>query len=206
MSTSRLVTTIIFSISSLSSLPAARAAGTTEAAKARWESYRKDSRPWTVFAFEQMSVVAPRLLTSVPADIVTFCPSYASLDEKNRKNFWIYLLSAMTHFESYYDPSVKYVEKFVDAKGNRVVSRGLLQISGESGRSYGCLIPEDMDLHDPYVNLTCGMKILERWVASDRVISGKSGGKWRGGARYWSVLRNHLSTISKWTSAQDYCR
>lgn len=75
----------------------------------------------------------------------------------------------------------------------KAISRGLLQISYSSAknrnyRKNGCLFNENLELHRPKVNLTCGVAIFEH-LSKDGCISCKSGGKWRGIARYWSTLR-----------------
>ena len=54
-------------------------------------------------------------------------------------------------------------------------------------------------LEDPLVNLRCGVRIMCTLVAKDGVIASSDGGRHRGGARYWSVLRvgagHHLDEI-----------
>ena len=140
-----------------------------------------------------------------PKDIKDFCGNYPS-SEDGRKRFWVYLVSAMAERESGHDPKNSYKESFKDAKGRYVVSRGLLQISIESANAYGCGFKDEQELHDPKRNLECSVKILSRWVIRDGRIAGKESG-WRGGARYWSVLRSSSSSYGKitgWTKA--YCQ
>lgn len=175
---------------------------------ARWETSAPGSRAWTEFLYSQVESEGPNLLRQSPADVAQFCPSYGALPVHHKKDFWVYLISSIAQFESSFNPALTYTENFNDSTGQPVISRGLLQLSIESARAYGCELPSAQDLHDPYKNLLCGLKILNRWVGSDGVIRGQAaGGAWRGGARYWSVLRreNQYNSIRSWTAAQTYC-
>lgn len=173
--------------------------------RARWEPKNRDGAEWSKHVYEALPVLAPKLLAKAPADVATFCPAYSKLSEGDRRNFWVYLLSGMTEFESGHNPAVTYKENFKDAKGNYVISRGLLQISIESGNAYGCGFKTEQEIHDPIKNLDCGLKILNRWIGSDGVISGHST-SWLGGARYWSVLRApKVSEIQGFTKALRMC-
>lgn len=174
--------------------------------RARWEAKNRDGAAWSQYVYDQIPALAPNLLNRTPADMRSFCPGYASLSTADKKNFWVYLLSAMSELESGQDPTQTYTENFKDAKGNYVVSSGLLQISIESGNAYGCGFANQSQTLSPEKNLACGLRILNKWIGSDGVIAGKSGSTWLGGARYWSVLRNHQSQIAGWTQAQDICR
>lgn len=153
--------------------------------KADWDS-QKDGNEWTKILSVAIDRYGQDLLSAKPSDGGTY--SY-----QQTKQFWIMLISSMARFESAFKPETSYTEKFADANGVRVVSRGLLQISIESGKGYGCVIPKAEDLHDPKVNLECGVKILNKWVPKDGVI----GTNKKGGARYWSVLRESNSSRDK---------
>ncbi|NCN27371.1 lytic transglycosylase domain-containing protein [bacterium] len=172
--------------------------------EARWEpSNPNDGRDWTYHTYDEVEDLGPSLMTVKPVDVEAFCPGFSKLDDSGRKNFYTYLLSAMSKFESNYNPSVKYQEAFNDRFGNPVISRGLLQLSKESANGYGCNIGNEQELHDPYVNLSCAIRILDRWVGRDGRIAGNVSGGWKGGARYWSVLRKEstLGSIQAWTKA-----
>lgn len=176
---------------------------------ARWESVASGSRAWTEFVFTQVDSAGADLLSTLPGDMTQFCPNYAALPVNHKKDFWVYLLSSIAQFESSFNPALSYTESFTDSSGQLVVSRGLLQLSIESARAYGCELASAQDLHDPYKNLLCGIKILNRWVGTDGVIRGQTtAGAWRGGARYWSVLRRdaQYNSIRSWTAEQSYCR
>jgi hypothetical protein len=186
--------------------PSQPADPTPDVIRARWESSQRDGGKWSQYVFDQLPVLGKDLIGKTPADITAFCPGYKNNSLADKKNFWVYLVSAMSELESGHNPDSKYTENFTDAHGRRVVSRGLLQISIESGNGYGCGFKNEQELHDPYKNLACGLRILNRWIGKDGVISGKSGSSWRGGARYWAVLRNKLTKIQGWVKVQDVCR
>jgi hypothetical protein len=175
--------------------------------RARWEPSQRDGALWSKHVYDQLPVLGKDLISQSPADITQFCENYPNLSQMEKKNFWVYLMSAMTELESGHRPETKYTEAFPDAQGNAVISRGLLQISIESGNGYGCGFNNTEDLHDPYLNLDCGMRILNRWIGRDGMIAGKVSNAWRGGARYWAVLRKdtHLTKIKGWTQSQRIC-
>lgn len=174
-----------------------------------WEAKVKNSKEWSDYVYLKLDTLGKDLLDVVPADRATFCPKYSGLSYNERKQYWTFMLSAMARFESNFNTNAKYTESFSDANGNHVVSRGLLQISIESGNGYGCQLKTAQDLHDPYQNLACGIRILNRWVARDGRIAGKVSNSWRGGARYWSVLRagdkTSYQSIVKWSKALSIC-
>jgi hypothetical protein len=108
---------------------------------------------------------------------------------QDTKKFWFNVITEIARWESGYKAETSYKESFKDQKGEYVYSRGLLQLSIESGKGYGCPFKVAQDVHDPKLNLECGVRILNRWVVRDNRIAGKDGDQWKGGARYWSVLR-----------------
>lgn len=109
----------------------------------------------------------------------------------DKLQFYIMLISALARFESNFDTNAKYVEKFPDAKGKSVVSRGLLQMSIESGNgNYGCGFKTENDLHDAKQNLACGVRAMAKLIGQDKVIAGGAKGAWKGMARYWSPFRD----------------
>lgn len=182
---------------------------TSHMIRARWEGKQRDGALWSAHVYKQIDVLGKGLMEKTPSDIAIFCKNYPNLSTADKKNFWLYLISSMSEKESSHNPATKYTEAFNDHNGNKVVSRGLLQLSIESGNAYGCGFKNENELHDPYKNLDCGMRILNRWVAGDGRIAGQVSGSWRGGARYWSVLRstnNALGQIISWTQAQDICQ
>lgn len=174
---------------------------------AAWAGANPDGA-WTAIA--EKAVVVSSLPTVVPSDIAKFCPNYPTLDAVDRSRFWVGLLSAMARPESDFQPDKTFQESFKDKKGNWVINRGLLQLSQESANGYGCKIKNAKDLHDPSINLSCSIRILDRWVSKDRVIASyKLDLDVRGGGRYWSVLResrNVLPEISAFTRNLAFCK
>jgi hypothetical protein len=174
-----------------------------------WEAKIKNSKEWTSHVYIELDRLGQDLLDVIPADIVTYCPNYKNLSYEERKKYWIYLISAMVRFESNFDTNVSYKEGFNDSRGKPVISRGLLQISKESANGYECGIYDEKNLHDPLINLSCGVRILDRWVSRDGRIAGKVSGKWRGAARYWAVMREGDKTsyksILSWSKNLNIC-
>lgn len=178
---------------------------------AAWAKANKDGS-WT--AATEKAVRESELSNSLPTDIEKFCPQYKTLDSADRIKFWVGLLSIVARPESNFNPNATYTENFPDSKGNMVISRGLLQISIESAnqKKYSCGIKAAEDLHEPSINLTCGVKILNAWITRDNVIATYLKEKPRGGGRYWSTLRekpnkdrNHLPELVKFTRSMKVC-
>lgn len=157
--------------------------------KPLWEAKVSNSTQWSAHVMRELDVLGKDLLDVKITDGAKFCPRYNYLNYQERKLFWTHMISIMTRFESGFKPTEAFKESFNDSTGKPVISRGLLQISIESGKAYGCPLKVAEDLHDPYKNLSCGIRILNRWLARDGRIAGKVGSNWQGGARYWSVLR-----------------
>jgi hypothetical protein len=174
---------------------------------AAWAQKNQDGS-WTRAAESAVSNSA--LIRLNPSDITQFCPNYPKLAKPDRRKFWVGLLSAMSKPESNFKPEAAYRERFKDAKGKPVVSRGLLQISIESAnqKRYDCDIRHPALLHDPVVNLACGVRILAKWVGTDGVIASRSPQLHQGGGRYWSTLRaqnGKVSAIADFTRGLPFC-
>lgn len=164
---------------------------------------------WTKSA--EASVLAVDLASLSPSDVSGFCPKYETLPRLDKARFWVALISAISRPESNYKTMQQYKESFLDSKGDPVISRGLLQISMESANQsrYSCGIANEKDLHDPFVNIQCGVKILNYWVKKDGAIATYGNGSPKGGGRYWSVLReknNHLVELKENTSGMSFCK
>lgn len=176
--------------------------------QARWIGRHSDAANWSEYVIENLPEYGRDLIQRRPSDIRSFCPAYDSLNDNQKMNVWLRILSGMSELESSHNPKTKYTEAFTDGQGRRVISRGLLQLSIESANGYRCGFRSAEELHDPYLNLRCGMIILNRWVGRDGAISTKVSGKWRGGARYWSVLRtsSKITKIKNWTKQMSLCQ
>lgn len=108
------------------------------------------------------------------------------------------LLSIIAKRESNFDPSVKYNET---GHLSGVVSRGLLQISKDSANGYGCNITDEKQLHDPVINLKCGVKILSKWAKTDKTLIDQPK---LGCARYWSTCRSKDGTSKSYKEIMTY--
>ena len=189
------------------SVPTNAPSAPTALPPARWDN-RPAGREWTSFALGGLDAHAQGLLATVPSDIGAYCPRYAEANPTDRRAFWVGLMSTLARFESNFDPTVTFTEPGVfDAQGNRVISRGLLQISQESANGYGCGIEDAQQLHDPATNLACAARIMNRLVTRDGVI-GTISSPWRGMAAYWSPFRrpDRRGDMQQWTSEQTFCR
>lgn len=113
-------------------------------------------------------------------------------DGLTRRN-WTILLAGMCRYESNFKPSLEYKEKFKDQQGHNVISTGLFQVSRESSRGYGFRVTQK-ELKDPYMNIDIAVAILKKWIERDGVLANNKS-PWRGGARYWSVLRYKKDAI-----------
>ena len=112
---------------------------------------------------------------------------------KKPADYWPKFFKALSKAESNHNPQATYKESFKNGKNKRVISSGLLQVSLESGLGYKCPFKSQKDLFKPLLNLKCGLMIMDRWIQRDGVIYGKKSSNWKGGARYWSVLRENGS-------------
>jgi hypothetical protein len=168
---------------------------------------RVEGRQWTAVTQAAIDRLAPQILDILPADIDAFCPGYRTAGPAGRRLFYTALLSELARYESNFEPSTRMQESFSDSRGQRVISRGLLQLSQESANGYGCAITVPDQLYDPTTNIECAVRILGRWVERDQLIAGFSGGAWRGASRYWSPLRdrNKLVDLQAALIAKPYC-
>lgn len=161
--------------------------------QADWDG-RHEAALWTQYTISAVAEFGQPLLTlGKLSDAKVYCPKYASLGLSQRVQVWVMLISAMARHESGFNPETQFKEAFNDRNGKPVISRGLLQLSIESGNGYGCGLKKASELHDPLTNIRCAVRILAKWIPKDGVI----GTKKRGGARYWSVLRESKSTRAK---------
>jgi hypothetical protein len=159
-----------------------------------WSGAHEDADHWTTFLLEELN--QSKLPDAMPSDLIKLCPRYSKGTRSDRIAIWAHMIAFMAKRESNFKPDMQYKEKFKDAKGRYVISRGLLQISQESANSYGCRIDPATELHFPEINLSCGVKIIDRWVGRDKQAMGSSG-KNLGCARYWSVCRASSGSYEK---------
>ena len=113
----------------------------------------------------------------------------------NKTSCMAQLISIMAKYESSFDTNAKYTEGFQDSNGKDVISRGLLQLSVESGnqQAYGCGVNEK-SLHDPKTNLECAVKIVTYQAnKSGSLINGERAGC----SAYFSVCRKSSKSYGK---------
>lgn len=141
----------------------------------------------------------PSMLSSrVPRDVRRFCPQFYTMGKADKRAFWAYFFQAMAGAEASLDPTtrVRHTQPEVAVKdevtGRLVRSQGLLQLTYEDQRRYGCdfdwkadkrLTPDDPEktILQPKNNLECGVKILTRQIIGmHKPLFSRSG--------YWSTL------------------
>jgi len=171
-----------------------------------WD-WRRDNMEYHVCAKEMIMEEAPDLVETVPEDIENYKPDYEQLSHESRLEFWGMLLSSISWMESSHRTDLSYEENGIkDQKGNNVISRGLLQLSYESARSYLPELETPEQLHDPNTSLRIGAIALNRFIQKDGAISKGKRGSWQGAARYWSVMRKNAKheQIQEWLKHADY--
>ncbi|MEK7357521.1 MAG: murein L,D-transpeptidase catalytic domain family protein [Bdellovibrionota bacterium] len=200
------------------------APGATPAVAALWEasSYASGGRGklWSQHAYDVVARDGAKLIAG-SSDITSFCPKYASLTLNKKITFWVYLVSAMTKYESGFNPAMRFHESTMGIDPitkEPVQSEGLLQLSYQDKIPYPTLCTEfnwavDKNLSrtdpnktilSPYKNLTCGIRILSKLVGSKGAISFSSG-------HYWSVLilggrYTKVPEIKALTNSVSFCK
>ena len=138
-----------------------------------------------------------------------FCPRYDRLGNAGKMEFWKRLVQGVAYLVSGHRPNSSFREPFSDRSGQRVVSRGLLQLSTGSVKGYtACGSLSASALHNPHTNLKCGIAIMAHWLSQDKTLYGGSKGRWRGLARYWSQFRvgKKRQRLQAYTQAMKGCR
>jgi len=142
----------------------------------------------------------PEMLSSqVPRDVRRFCPRFNTMREVDKRAFWAYFFQALAGAETGLDPTtrVRHTEPEVAVKdyvtGSAVRSSGLLQLTYEDNKRYGCDFDWDADrklkandpaktILQPKNNLECGVKMLDKQIIEQhKPLLSRSG--------YWSTLR-----------------
>lgn len=144
----------------------------------------------------------------LPADLLSpqmghevrqFCPRFSSMEQADRRAFWAYFFQALAGAEAGLKATsdVQHTEPQVavlDGVSHRMVrAEGLLQLTYEDSRRYGCDFDWKADRHlpehdagktilQPRNNLLCGVNILE-----DQLVHHKR--PLLSTASYWSTLR-----------------
>jgi len=155
-----------------------------------------DTKPERVaWSKELLNCIGGTLGMLEDGDPEKFISGYTGLSEDGKIRYWSELIIAMAKFESNLDPHCVYHEP----PPLGVDSIGLLQLSYEDQENYNLepLSRTEKSLENPLINIRCAVIILSTLVSQDKVIASGSGKTSRGGARYWSVLRegHHITEI-----------
>jgi hypothetical protein len=142
----------------------------------------------------------PEMLSSqVPRDVRRFCPRFYQMSEVDKRAFWAYFFQALAGAEAGLNPKtdVRHTEPEIAVRdgvtGRMVRSEGLLQLTYEDQKRYGCdfdwekdktLKPTDpaKTILQPRNNLECGVNILKRQIIDNHKPIFSSTG-------YWSTLQ-----------------
>lgn len=124
--------------------------------------------------------IPPEMLSSaVPHDVRKFCPNFYRMGDADKRVFWAYFFQAMAGAEAGLEPTTNVrhsqMEKKDGVTGQPVHSEGLLQLTFEDQKSYGCNFDWEHDrqlpAHDPQRtilqpknNLECGIRILDNQI------------------------------------------
>jgi hypothetical protein len=152
---------------------------------------------WDIFI--ERSLPPAMLTRRVPRDVRRYCPAFYSMSETDKRAWWAYLFQAMAAAEAGLNATtnVRHTEPEVavpdHVTGRIVHQEGLLQLSYEDSKRYGCAFDWQADKrlppHDPNKtilnperNLACGIRILAHQIIDQHkaIFSPTS---------YWSTLQ-----------------
>jgi hypothetical protein len=159
-------------------------------------SFRWGNKFWDKLLVDSLINHGQNLIGATPGDWNDFTNKYPD-DLNGRLLFWGNILCEMAWYESKWKTETKYQENFNDRNGKRIWSRGLFQLSIESGRGYDRTLKDELSLHEPHVNIELAVRVMDKLVGQNGKIAGRSFNKWQGGARYWSVLRGSRDYTKK---------
>lgn len=164
-----------------------------------WKAQSENYTQYAAFILDHFApsmINGPHFLTSGHP----LCPKYNSLTRRERIEFWVHFVSAVTKYESGYKPNMRYFESTFGYKDSvtqePVYSEGLLQLSYQDGKSYKECAPAfswshdkllsrtslEKTIFDPMRNLYCGINIMNRLISKHKTLFYDSG-------HYWAVLK-----------------
>jgi len=124
--------------------------------------------------------VPPEMLSSsVPRDVRRFCPNFYRMSDTDKRVFWAYFFQALAGAEAGLNPTTNVrhpqMAKIDKVTGQPVHSEGLLQLTFEDQKTYGCDFDWDADrklpkndpnrtILQPKNNLDCGIRILDNQI------------------------------------------
>jgi hypothetical protein len=152
---------------------------------------------WDIFI--ERSLPPAMLTRRVPRDVRRYCPAFYTMSEADKRAWWAYLFQAMAAAEAGLNATtnVRHTEPEVaipdHVTGRIVHQQGLLQLTYEDSKRYGCAFDWQADKnlppHDPNKtilnperNLACGIRILAHQIIDQHkpIFSATS---------YWSTLQ-----------------
>lgn len=128
------------------------------------------------------NALPPSMLSrQVPRDVRLYCPRFYGMSNADKRAFWAYFFQALAGAEAGLDPTthIRHTEPAVDVTDEvthmAVRSEGLLQLTYEDEKRYGCNFDWEVDrtlkpgdpartILQPKNNLDCGVKILTRQI------------------------------------------
>ncbi len=160
----------------------------------RWD-HSPNGAVWTETTMNALDSHGQNLTALIPGDIDTWCPGYRDQNLEGRKAFWTGLLSTLAKHESTWRQA---------AVGGGGRWFGLVQIAPSTARLYGCAAGSGSALKDGSANLSCAVRIMNKTVARDGVISAGM----RGVAADWGPFhsRTKREDMISWMRQQNYCQ
>lgn len=128
----------------------------------------------------------PSMLSrQVPRDVRRYCPRFYGMSDADKRAFWAYFFQALAGAEAGLNPTshVLHTQPALDVRDEvshaTVRSEGLLQLTYEDEKRYGCNFDWEVDrklspgdpartILQPKNNLGCGVKILTRQIIDNR--------------------------------------
>ncbi len=161
----------------------------------QWD-VRAEGPEWTRDTLSALQTHDAVLASTVPGDMETWCPGYATASIEDRRAFWAGLMSAVARYESTWNPQAS-------GGGGRYI--GIMQISPVSADYHQCEADTVSELKDGSENLECAAQMMAKAVERDGLVAG--GGN-RGIGRDWMPLRDggKREAMANWTRAQPYCQ
>jgi hypothetical protein len=147
--------------------------------------------------FIEQSIPAKMLSSAVPRDVRRFCPKFFRMSDSEKRTFWAYFFQALAGAEAGLNPTTNVrhpqMEEIDQVTGGPVHSEGLLQLTYQDEKLYGCDFDwkrdRELPSHDPAKtilqperNLGCGIMILDNQIITlhEPIVTRKS---------YWSTLQ-----------------
>lgn len=162
--------------------------------KLSWEGKNPKNSEWTKITLAAIEKHFEKLEKA--EDITTICPQYSSLDKDLRLKVWGELISAMSFYESGWNPNAQFTETGLgndEITGRTLTSEGLLQLSYNDTRwAKWCQFDWEADKNNngtrpttiltPKNNLECGVGILARQTNKyKKLLMSKN--------TYWAVIK-----------------